>query len=176
MDIRVFIAVSISCLCSANVLAEPACSFKNTEHRRISGDNPDDFQCIKSLAAEGDEHWQYYLGLILIGQVPGEKNIPEGVHLLNKIALSQSKYNAQAMRFLGETYKKPNSPYQNNELAYQWFYLASQQPQFKGGSLLPDEQLTKEISSQRMKELEISAPKLLQSLTHHSSGTPNGAP
>jgi len=175
MNIRIFIAVFILCVCSYNALAEPACSFKNPEHRRISGLNPDDFQCIKLLAAEGDEYWQYYLGLILTGQVQGEKNIPEGLVLLKQIALSHSKYNAQAMRFLGEAYKKFNSPYQN-ELAYQWLYLASQQPSFKGGSLLPDAQLTKTITPQRMNELEISAPKLLQSLTHHSSGTPDGAP
>lgn len=117
---------------------------------------------MKLLAANGDMHWQYYLGLVYVGVLQGETNIPEGLVLLTNLAkLPNSKPNV--MRYLGQSYKKP-SPYQNHELAYQWLYLASQHPDFKDQGItdLPDAELSAAILPQRRKELETSAKDLLQ--------------
>lgn len=142
---------------------KPVCEFENLGERRISGDNPNDFRCIQLQAEAGDAFQQYYLGLILIGHVPGPQNISEGIALLKKVARAGGKHSADAMRFIGEVYKRPNTSLQNYELSYQWFYLASQQPQFKGLSFpLPDAKLSAELSPQRIKELEQSASSLLK--------------
>jgi hypothetical protein len=143
--------------------AEPGCEFRDPSHRRISGDNPDDFLCIQIRARAGDDHWQYYLGLILIGGVPGPVNVPEGLAVLKKVALRNNTYSADAMRFIGYVYKEPDSAFKNYELAYQWLYLASQQQQTPGSTFpLPDEELSLVISPQRMKELERDAHRLVQ--------------
>jgi hypothetical protein len=143
--------------------AEPGCEFKDTSHRLITGDNPDDFRCIQIRARAGDDHWQYYLGLILIGNVSGPANVPEGLAVLKEVALRNNKYSADAMRFIGYMYKKPTSAFRNYELAYQWLYLASQRQSTPGSTFpLPDEELNQVISPQRMKELERDAHRLLQ--------------
>ncbi len=118
---------------------------------------------MKILAAQGDAHWQYYLGLVLIGQMPGQKNISEGLALLKVVARNNTKYSADAMRLLGSAYKSPDPELRDNELAYQWLYLASQQSIFKSTSgILPDRELSSAITPRRMKELEQSAPELLR--------------
>jgi len=151
-------AIPVIALC-----ADPVCEFENPESRRISGDNPSDFACIKLRAAAGDEFQQYYLGLILIGQIPGPTNIQEGLAVLKEVARRNNKYSADAMRSIGGVYKQSNATHKNYALAYQWLYLASQQPPFKGTAHpLPDEQLNAEITPERMMELERSAPSLLQ--------------
>jgi len=143
--------------------AESECAFEDTTHRLISGNNPNDFRCIRSRAGAGDEHWEFYLGLILIGQVPGPTNVSEGLAVLKKVALRNNKYSADAMRSIGYVYKRTDGESQNYELAYQWLYLASQRPPFKGTAVpLPDETLSGAISSQRMKELERGASQLLR--------------
>jgi hypothetical protein len=143
--------------------AEPTCEFEDPSHRIISGTNPDDFRCIKLLAAAGDEHWQYYLGLILTGQVAGPNNPSEGLAVLKQVALRKNKYSADAMRFIGYLYMRPDTPLFDYELAYQWLYLASQQSPFKGTTYpLPNEKLNVVITSKRMRELESSANSLLQ--------------
>jgi len=143
--------------------ADPVCEFADTSHRIISGANPDDCRCIKLLAAAGDAHWQYYLGLILTGQVAGPDNPSEGLTVLRQVALGKSKYSADAMRFIGYLYMRPDTPLHNYELAYQWLYLASKEARFKGtGHPLPNEKLTEVITPHRMKELERSANSLLQ--------------
>ena len=155
MSIQSHIVV-FAALCLVSVCAQaelPAC-FENTGHRRISGTNPKDLQCMKLLAAQGDAHWQYYLGLVLIGQVPGEKNIPEGVALLKTVARSNNKYSAGAMRIMGLSYKSPVFALHDNELAYQWLYLTSQQPQYRDiPFLLPVGDELAPVTSQGMKEL-----------------------
>jgi hypothetical protein len=157
------IAFALAIVPAIGVCTEPVCEFADTSHRRISGTNPDDLRCIKLLAAAGDEHWQYYLGLILIGGVSGPKALPEGLAVLKKVALRNNKYSADAMRSIGNVYKQPDFSLQNFELSYQWLYLASQQPFYKGTTfLIPDEELSAVITPQRMKELESSAHTLLQ--------------
>jgi hypothetical protein len=153
-------------LAGAPVIAmctEPPCEFENPDHRRVSGDNPSDLTCIRLRAGAGDEYQEFYLGLILIGQVPGPTNVREGLALLVKVAKRNNKYSPNAMVSIGEVFKRPNSPLQNYSLAYQWLYLASQTSPFKGTSYpLPDAQLSLVISSERMKELERSAQSLLE--------------
>jgi hypothetical protein len=164
MNIRNHFAVFTAlCMLSVSAWAEPACVFENTGHRRISGDNPKDLQCMKLLAAQGDAFYQYYLGLVHLGRVAGEKNIPEGLALLKTVAQNNNRHSADAMRFLGEFYKSPGSALRDNELAYRWLYLASQQPMFKDiSAILPDKELTAVIAPQRMRELEQRAPELLK--------------
>jgi hypothetical protein len=164
MRIQAHIVVLVSALISAVAIsAESSCEFENPDRRRISGDNPSDLACMKVRAANGDEYQQFYLGLILIGQVPGPTNIQEGLALLKQVAGRNNKYSANAMLSIGEVYRRPNSPIQNYALAYQWLYLASQQPPFRGTAFpLPDEELGKIINSERRKELERSAQSLLQ--------------
>ena len=143
------------------VASESDCKFERT---LISGDKPDQFRCIKMWAEAGDVHWQYYLGLILTGTVPGPKNIPEGLDTLKKVAILHDRKNsAQAMRAIGWVYKRPG-PYQNFELAYQWLFLASHEPPVNEHSsgYLPDKELDAVIAPERMKELEKSALDLLQ--------------
>ena len=173
MNIRSHLVVFTAlCLLSACAQAEPACVFENTGHRRISGTNPKDLQCMKLLAAQGDAHWQYYLGLMFIGLVSGEKNIPEGLALLKTVARSNNKYSADAMRFLGLFYKSPDFALHDNELAYQWLYLTSQQPQFRGVSfLLPGGEELTTVTSQRMKELTQS-PRISVSAAFQGIITP----
>jgi hypothetical protein len=142
---------------------EPVCEFKDPERRRISGDNPSDFSCIKLRAESGDEFQQFYLGLILIGQVPGPTNVEEGLAFLKQVAKRNGKYSANAMISIGETYKRSHSSIQNYEEAYQWLYLASQQPLFKEtGFPLPDKQLNSVLTLDQRKELERNAHNLLQ--------------
>lgn len=148
---------------SIDAQAKPPCEFENTGQRRISGNNPKDLDCIRSLAAAGDEFQQYYLGLILIGQVPGPKNVPDGLAVLKEVALLNNKYSADAMRFIGYVYKEAESSLQNYELAYQWLYLASLRSTQPGSTFpLPDEKLSSVISPQRMRELERRAQQLLE--------------
>jgi len=109
-------------------------------------------------------HWQYYLGLIFTGAVPGPPNMPEGLETLKKLALLHDReISGQAMRAIGWAYKRPG-PYQNYELAYQWTYLATREPSMNEypGSHLPDKELDAVITPERMKELEKSALDLLQ--------------
>jgi hypothetical protein len=142
--------------------AESECTFEDTSHRRISGDNPSDFLCIQMRARGGDEHWQYYLGLILVGDVPGPKDIPQGLAVLQEVARRSNKYSTDAMRIIGYVYKRPNTPYQDYELAYQWLFLASRGSIARGSTYpLPDEELNSVLSPQRMKELERDAQQLV---------------
>jgi hypothetical protein len=154
--------VALAVLLPMAVSAEPACKFANTEHRRINGDNPDDFRCIQ-LLAKSDEHWQFYYGLILVGQVAGPKDVQKGLEVLQQVARRNNKYSANAMVSLGTIYKRP--AFKNHELAYQWLYLASRQPAYKGTEFpLPDEELNASLSQKRRAALEQTAPKLIQRL------------
>jgi hypothetical protein len=163
MNIRnhlaIFTALYMLSIC---VWAEPACVFENTGHRRISGDNPKDLQCMKLLAAQGDAFYQYYLGLVHLGRMAGEKNIPEGLALLKTVAQNNNRHSADAMRILGDFHKSPASALRGNELAYQWLYLASQQPSLQRAEILPDKELSAVIVPQRIREFEQSAPELLK--------------
>jgi hypothetical protein len=163
MNIRNHLVVFAAlCMLPVGAWAEPACVFENTGHRRISGDNPKDLLCMKLLAAQGDAFYQYYLGLVHIGRVAGEKNIPEGLALLKTVAQNNNRHGADAMRFLGYFYKSPDPALRDNELAYQWLYLASQQPSLQRAEILPEKELCAVIAPQRMRELEQSAPELLK--------------
>jgi hypothetical protein len=143
--------------------AELVCEFENAQSRRISGDNPSDFACIKRRAEAGDESQQFYLGLILVGQVPGPKNLHDGLAVLKEVAIRDNKHSPSAMRTIGELYMQSGSPVRNDELAYQWLYLAAQRPPFKGtGYSLQDEKLNAAIPPERRKQLERAADGLLR--------------
>lgn len=160
----IILALALTVVPTIGVSAEPVCEFEDASHRIVSGANPEDFRCIKLLATAGDKHWQYYLGLILTGQVAGPTDIAEGLATLKKVALRKNKYSADAMRFIGYLYMRPDTPLVDYELAYQWLYLASQDARFRGTSYpLPNEKLSEVILPKRMQELERSANSLLQS-------------
>lgn len=143
--------------------AAPPCEFENTGQRRISGSNPKDFECIKLLADSGEEFYEYYLGLILIGQMVGPQDFPQGLAMLKRVALRNNKFSNDAMRFIGYAYRDSEAPIRNAELAYQWLYLASKRKTNPDDTFpLPDEALNAEIGLERRLELEKSAPKLLQ--------------
>jgi len=157
------IAVIVMALPQFALSAEPVCQFEDASHRRISGDNPADLKCIKALAEAGDEFQQYYLGLILVGQVPGPDNVSEGLKVLKDVASRGNKYSVDAMRFIGYVYLGSDFSFRNLELAYQWLYLASNLPPFKGTDiLLPNTELSAAITPARMKELERNAGDLLR--------------
>lgn len=158
--ILVFLLIAVLALGAS---AKSVCEF-NAKPHLISGSNPDDYRCIKLRAAVGETHWQYYLGLILTGKVNGPENIPEGLSVLKNLVMRNTRhYTADAMRAIGWAYMRPGA-YQDYELAYQWFFVACQEPPFNEGKcgILPDKKLNAVITPERMRELEKSASSLLK--------------
>jgi TPR repeat protein len=159
--------------CVGNVYADPVCTFKDPERRRLSHTNADDWACMKLLAADGDGYWQFYVGLQLVnGFNPAggdyrayeerRKGNAEGVRLLQSAARSKhSNASANAMNALSKIYLSKDYGVQNYELAYQWSFLASKQSLFKHEYIF-DSDLVSKILPERIEELQDNAAGLLQ--------------
>jgi hypothetical protein len=173
-----FFVFILTALPALTVCAESVCEFAPGSNL-ISGSDLADYRCIKLRATAGEEHWQYYLGLIDLGLVPGPQNIPEGLALLTEMAAHSTHYSSNSMSSIGVFYKNTKTSYKNYEISYQWFYLASdknseqayerfylasQMWSLKDGEkvFLHNENTNAAISPERRKELEHSAPNLLQ--------------
>lgn len=152
--------------------AEPACVFKDAGTRMISPTDADDWSCMKTLAANGDAYWQFYVGLQLINGFPwtggdataynpAHRGQPNGLRLLQTAARSSRPATAaNAMNALARFYLSGAHGPDKDALAYQWQYLASRQPLFTGTYVF-DPGLLRRLPAKRRLALEAEAHELL---------------
>lgn len=153
--------------------AKPPCEFENLGRRMISPTNPADWRCMNLLAKDGDAWYQFYVGLQLIdgfdpsvgpngAYEPKKRGNPEGIALLRAAARAEHRTaSANAMNALGRVYLSDDYGVRDLALAYQWHYLASQQPLFADGFVF-DERFARSLSPEDMVRLRKSAGALLE--------------
>lgn len=131
---NLFITLSLLLLCVGhNVFAETAATedpcvveARKPAHLR-SANNPIDWACMRTEAANGNVYSQFYVGMSLVYGVSNEgKKAAEGIELLTKVAKNGSN-GYSAMRIITQTYLTGvDGVPKNLDLAYQWAFLAGQ--------------------------------------------------